>query len=62
GEHSGALRLRVLLDRWSVELFVNDGERAASFTLYAPQTADGIRFEAEGAALLDAEKYDLEFD
>ncbi|MBR6353544.1 MAG: GH32 C-terminal domain-containing protein, partial [Oscillospiraceae bacterium] len=56
------LRLRVLLDRWSVELFVNDGERAASFTLYAPQTADGIRFEAEGAAVLDVEKYDLEFD
>ena len=62
GEDSGALRLRVLLDRWSVELFVNDGERAASFTLYAPQTADGIRFEAEGAAVLDVEKYDLEFE
>ena len=62
GEDGGALRLRVLLDRWSMELFVNDGERAASFTLYAPQTADGIRFEAEGAAVVDVEKYDLEFE
>ena len=62
GERDGTLRLRVLLDRWSMELFVNDGEHAASFTVYTPQSADGIRFEAEGAALLDAEKYDLEFD
>ena len=52
----------LLLDRWSMELFVNDGEHAASFTVYTPQSADGIRFEAEGAALLDAEKYDLEFE
>ncbi len=62
GERDGTLRLRVLLDRWSMELFVNDGEHAASFTLYAPQSADGIRFEADGAALLDVEKYDLEFE
>ena len=62
GERDGTLRLRVLLDRWSMELFVNDGEHAASFTVYTPQSADGIRFEAEGAALLDAEKYDLEFE
>ena len=62
GAADGTLRLRVLLDRWSLELFADDGEHAASFTLYAPQTADGIRFEAEGAALLDVENYDLEFD
>ncbi|MBQ2634833.1 MAG: glycoside hydrolase family 32 protein [Oscillospiraceae bacterium] len=57
-----ALRLRLLLDRWSLELFVNDGEQAASFVLYAPQERTGIRFTAEGAAALDLEKYDLEFD
>ena len=62
GVSDGALRLRLLLDRWSMELFVNDGERAASFTIYAPQTSDAIRFETEGAALLDVKKYDLEFD
>ena len=55
-------RLRLLLDRWSLEVFVNGGEQAASFVLYAPQEADGIRFTADGAALLDLENYDLEFD
>ena len=56
----GVVTLRVILDRWSMELFVNNGERAASFTLYTPQEADGIRFRACGTARIDVEKYDLE--
>ena len=55
------LRLRLILDRYSLELFVNDGEQAASFVLYAPEEADGIRFEAEGSAVLDLEHYSLHF-
>ena len=55
------LKLRMLLDKYSMELFVNDGERAASFTLYAPQFADEIRFYTDGAAVIDIEKYSLEF-
>lgn len=56
----GALRLRLVMDRRSVELFANGGEQAATFLLYTPESADGIRFAAEGgAALLDVEKYDL---
>ena len=54
------LKLRVILDRYSLELFVNDGEQAASFVLYTPVTADSISFFADGAALIDVEKYDLE--
>lgn len=53
------LNLRVVMDRFSVELFVNDGQQAASMILYTPQECDGIRFEAEGNAMLDVEKYDL---
>lgn len=60
-EHEGALQMRVLLDTYSMELFVNDGERAASFTLYTPREADAIRFCADGAADMDIEKYSLEF-
>ena len=61
GERDGAIRLRVLLDLYSFEIFVNDGEQAASFTVYTPQAADGIAFFAEGTARIDVEKYDLEF-
>lgn len=57
----GVLRLRILLDRYSLELFVNDGEQAAAFALFAPEEADGIRFEADGAVRMDLDKYDLTF-
>ena len=55
-----SVTLRIILDRWSLELFVNGGERAASFTLYTPPECAGIRFLAEGKALIDVEKYELE--
>lgn len=57
--NDGKLKLRVLLDRYSMEVFVNDGEQAASSVLYTPATADAITFEADGAVLMDVEKYDL---
>ena len=54
------LKLRIILDRYSLELFVNDGEQAASFVIYTPESADSISFSAEGAAIIDVEKYDIE--
>ena len=55
------LKLRIILDRYSLELFVNDGEQAASFVLYTPISADSISFSCDdGAAVIDVEKYDLE--
>ncbi len=55
----GAVKLRVLLDRFSIEIFVNNGEQALSTTIYTPQTANGISFEAQGPVELEVEKYDL---
>ena len=60
-ENGGVLRLRILLDRYSLELFVNDGEQAATFTVFAPEEADGIRFEADGEVRMDIDKYELRF-
>ena len=54
------LKLRIILDRYSLELFVNDGEQAASFVLYTPVSADSISFSCDGAAIVDVEKYDIE--
>lgn len=58
----GELKLRIVMDRFSAELFLNDGEQAASFVFYTPQEANAISFEADGAVMMDVEKYDLEFD
>ena len=56
---NGELKLRILLDRFSVEIFVNDGEQAASTVIYTRKEADAISFEAGGSALMDVEKYAL---
>ena len=58
----GCIRLRVVMDKHSLELFVNDGEQAASFVMYTPVTADVISFEAEGEVLMDVDKYELILD
>ena len=61
-DRGGELKLRVLLDRYSLELFVNDGEEAATFAIYAPASADGITLSSDGELRLDLDQYDLEFD
>ena len=55
----GEIKMRIILDTYSMELFVNDGEQAASFVIYTPENAKAISFFAEGAALMNIEKYDL---
>ena len=58
----GHIRLRAVMDKHSLELFVNDGEQAASFILHTDVSADVISFEADGEVLMDVEKYDLVFN
>ena len=55
----GRLKLRIILDRFSAEVFVNDGEQVMTATIYTEQEADGISFFADGAARIDVVKYDL---
>ncbi len=59
-DRDGEIKLRIILDRCSLELFVNDGEQAASAVIYTRQEASAISFEAGGMVLMDVEKYDLE--
>ena len=58
-DQGGKIRFRILLDRFSAEIFINDGEQAISACIYTPQEADGISFEARGTGRFDAEKYEL---
>ena len=59
---NGKLKLRIILDRFSVEVFVNDGEQVITATLYTDQAADGISFLANGSVNMDVVKYDLSGD
>lgn len=52
-------QLRILLDKYSIELFVNQGKYAMSMLIYTPISADGIFFETDGNAIIDIEKYDI---
>ena len=56
---NGKLRLRLILDRFSAEIFVNDGEKVLSATIYTEQEADGISFVANGAARINVTRYIL---
>lgn len=55
----GRIKLRVILDSFSVEVFVNDGEHVLSATMYTDLVADGISFYADGKVTMDIVKYDL---
>ena len=53
------LKLRIILDRFSAEIFVNDGESVITTTMFTDQSADRITFRAEGKAQMDIVKYNL---
>ena len=55
----GSLSLRILIDKWSAEVFVNGGEQVMSLTYYTPPEADGISFAAEGSVQMDVTAYQL---
>jgi beta-fructofuranosidase len=57
---NGELKLRIILDRLSVEAFVNDGEQVVSSIVYTDSDAEGILFYADGQVNMDIVKYDLE--
>lgn len=54
------LKLRIILDRYSAEIFVNDGESVITTTMYTEQNADSITFYADGKAQMDIIKYNLD--
>ena len=57
----GEILLRLMIDRFSVEIFVFFFNDTATTEIYTRQSADGISFEAVGgAAVIDVEKYTIE--
>ena len=58
-ERKGRLSIRMLIDRWSAEIFINNGEQVVSLTYYTDLSAEGIEFLADGTVTLDAAAYRL---
>ena len=57
--NGGKISLRLILDRYSCELFVNDGEKVMSMVIFTDVQADGISFSAEGDAIIDVTMHEL---
>ena len=58
-EGKETLKLRFILDRQSIELFVNDGEQVVTTAICTPMEADEIVFSCDGKAKVNVEKYEI---
>lgn len=56
----GVLKLRILVDLYSIEIFVNDGEKVMTSLIYTQRDADEISFSGNGKTRLDITKYDID--
>ena len=55
----GRLKLRLILDRFSVEAFINDGEKVMTATLNTDLSARDIAFFADGKVRFSVRSYEL---
>ena len=53
------LQLRMILDRYSAELFIDQGENVLSTLVYADSDAEDITFNVSGSAIMDIAKYGI---
>ena len=54
---SKEIKLRLILDRNSAEIFIGDGEEVMSVTFYTRCEAESIEFRSKGKAIMDVAKY-----
>ncbi|MBR4456628.1 MAG: glycoside hydrolase family 32 protein [Solobacterium sp.] len=56
----GTIKLRLIIDRFSVEIFVNDGEKAMSAVITTDLSAEGVSFFCDGSVLMNVSCYTLD--
>lgn len=56
------LKLRFIMDKYSAEIFVNDGEQVLSTTFYTTKDAQDICFVCDKTATVSIRKYTISFD
>ena len=59
-DNNGEITLRVILDRYSMELFINDGEQVMSMGIFTDIKAEGISFRTNGELAMDVVMNELE--
>jgi beta-fructofuranosidase len=59
GSSDGVITLRLVLDRFSAEVFINDGRYVMSAAIFTDLAAEGISFFADGEAVIDVESHRL---
>ena len=58
-QNTDTLKLRIVMDKYSIEVFVNDGEQAMTTLIFTRFEANKIRFSCTGKTRMSVEKYDL---
>ena len=58
----GEIVLRIIMDRFSIEVFINGGEQVMSTTILTDPAAGEIYFECDGEAVIDVIKYTLDME
>lgn len=56
---NGKIKLRLLLDRFSAELFINDGQKAMSMTIDTPLDAEAVSFYVDGKVNIKVIYYEM---
>lgn len=59
---NGKIKLRLIIDKYSVEIFVNDGEQVMTSTFYTTLDATDISFYAKGEAEINIQKHSIVLD
>ena len=58
-EKQDDIKIRIVMDRYSIEVFLNDGKQVLSMLIFTEIEADGIEFTAEGCAIVDIERHEI---
>ena len=53
------ISLRILMDKFTLEVFANDGEQAMTSLIYTPLCARDIRFSCDGSAEISVVMHEL---
>lgn len=53
------ITMQLVMDRYSIEVFINEGEQAMSFVIRTPYETDGIYLRADGNVKLAITKHDI---
>ncbi|MEI3381348.1 MAG: GH32 C-terminal domain-containing protein [Dorea sp.] len=59
-DKNNAPKLHFIMDRYSVEVFINDGEQVASTVVPTPVEADQILFTSDKECVVNIQKYEIE--